>query len=647
MVNKSKFEELVGDVEAFRLMLEGAFKEWMGAYNVLLVDTNEYLFPKAKEHKYFRPFCRKLRSKDAGENRCRECNRNAAFRAAQERRPLAYPCHAGLIDIAIPILVNEKLVATVFCGQIRPKSKELNEEGLRKAQQLERKLGFEAGELVSLWWKVPQISDDEINNVINKVWKIVTYVSELGHEKLELQKRFWKDKQRLKESKSLEWAARELGGLVGEWDEFWSKVDKVLEQMTKVIGASCVMMLIPETGDFTERRFMVKAVAQLPTKKFKGRLYSYNDELFQDKLLQKVIEKGEITLVPFIRDHQNSESICGSMMRFAPSLAAKIDEVALTRVRLGEGVNGILLFFLNKKRDISESLPIDEEKITLAQLASLIGTAYHNCSLYQARQRDIILRRDWLRRVTHQLLAPLHGLQGYAEDAWERLVRWEKEGPQYLSDWTPDKIQKWKNELQRWKHSFEAVVWSSHYAARLARNLSWIIFGADEKTEFDLVEDAVGLLIKCARDFQGIARERGLRRVKVDAQSIAPLNGKLYLNDDLLRQAIGNLLDNAVKYSYRNTDIVIEGSIAGRWAQVRVINVGVCLHQDEIEKIFEEGYRGEEARRRHPAGTGIGLTVARQIIELHGGKLTARPSVQTRYGCKTTFTIWLPIQTKK
>jgi len=248
------------------------------------------------------------------------------------------------------------------------------------------------------------------------------------------------------------------------------------------------------------------------------------------------------------------------------------------------------------------------------------------------------------------LLAPLHGLQGYAEDAWRRLLRWQQEGPLSSADWTDEKVQRWEDELWRWIYSFESVVWSSHYAARLARNLAWIVFNESqeerERTDFDLVEDIGGLLIKYARDFQGIAAQRGLRRVEVDTQSVAHLNGKLCVNDDLLRLAVGNLLDNAVKYSNRGTDILIEGEIVGEWAQIRVTNEGIRLYPEEVEEIFEKGHRGKEARNRHPTGTGIGLTVARQIIELHGGKLTAQPSKRTRRGWQTTFVISLPINTE-
>jgi|Deesub1362B_J571_1020462.scaffolds.fasta_scaffold05056_1 signal transduction histidine kinase/ligand-binding sensor protein len=607
----SKFEEIIGDIEVFRLMLDGAFREWKGAYDVLLADTGKYLF-YPKQEPSFRPFCRKLRSRPKGEFLCWKCDQDAASKAAREGHPIVYPCHTGLIDIAIPILVEGELVATVFCGQLRPREKEVKIEGLEKVRRLEEELGFRKGELVELWEQAPQFSEKEVHNTKERVWRIVTYVSNLGHERLELRKAHRKDQQRLRESAALEEVAKELSELAREWDEFWNKVRLVLEQITEAIGASCAMMVLPDSTTGTTKKIVVTAVTRLPRTDFEGRSYSLDDELFQ-----KVVKEGEIALVPF-RQHRDPATICGSITQCVPSLAAELDEVALVRVGLSSERAGILLFFLNKERDASKSLPIQEEKVTLVQLASLIGAAYYNCSLYQERQRELILRRGWLRRVTHQLLAPLHGLQGYAEDAWLRLLRWEKEGLWHPADWTISKTRWWQDELQRWKHALESVVWTTLYAARLAKNLEWTVFDEERKNEqddLDLIEDVGGLLIKYARDFQGIARERGLRKVEVDTQSVACLNGKICVNDDLFRQAVGNLLDNAVKYSNPGTDIIINGGIVEEWAQIRVINEGIRLLPEETEKIFEEGYRSQEACFRHATGTGIGLTVARQIID--------------------------------
>jgi signal transduction histidine kinase len=499
---------------------------------------------------------------------------------------------------------------------------------------LESELGFEQGELVSLWQQAPQISEDEINSTKDRVWKLVNYISELGHERLELQKAHQRDQQRLRESEALERAARDLSGLTSEWDEFWGKVSQVLEQMTEVIDASCGMVVVSESATGPQGKGDVKAIARLPAEHFQERVYSY------DEVFRKVVEESEIVTVPYGR-HCDPNTIYGSIRQFAPSLATELDEVVLVPVRLGDEQVGTMLFFLSKGQDISGSVPILEKKGLLVQLASLIGVAYQNCRLYQVRQREIGLRRAWLEQVTHQLLAPLHGLQGYAENLWKRLQRWEAQSPQHFASWTEE-------EIRWWKYSLESMVWSSHYASRLAMNLVWPVYSdkQHERLDLEVVEDVGSLLIACARSFQGIAEQKRLRKVTVKLHSVACLNGRLRASKDLLRQAVGNLLDNAVKYANPGTDVLIEGGIVGDRAEIRVINDGIRLYSEEVELILRDGYRGREARMRYPTGTGIGLTVARQIIELHGGTLTARPSEQTSRGWQTTFVISLPIHPK-
>lgn len=634
------FEELIGDVDAFRLMLEGAFKQWEGSYDVLLADTGEYLFhPKADPS--FRSFCRRLRSRPEGELLCWKCDKDAALRAANRGEPIVYSCHASLIDIAVPILVAGDLVATVFCGQIRPAIEMPDTKSWEKVQDLEDRLGFDSGELIALWKDTPRIAEDEVEKTVQRVWRLVNYISELGQERLELRKAHQKDRLRLRESEVLESVAKELGGLASNWTEFWTKVHNVLEQTIDVVGASCAMLLTPTDVSDSPGELVIRAVAGLPHDRFNGRAY-----MSHDTILQRVVDEDEVKQVPF-GDYEDPSTICGSIRAEIPSLADSLDEAVMVRVGLGNHQAGLLLLFLNEEHDTSGSLSMKEEKGMIVHLASLIGTAHHNCFLYQAQQREMVLRRSWLRKVTHQLLAPIHGLQGYAEDAWRRLWWWQKRAPRSSGEWTENTLQRWTEELRRWEHSFESIVWSSHYAARLASNLAWMVYthGEEESQELasELVEDAGGLLIRCARDFQGLARERGLRKVEVNTATMAKLDGQLCVDENLFRQAVGNLLDNAVKYSDKGTDIIIDGGIVGGKARLRVINVGIRLSRQEIDRVFDEGYRTKEASLRHPAGTGIGLTVARQIIELHRGTLTAQASRRISPGWQTQFTIYLPI----
>ena len=168
--------------------------------------------------------------------------------------------------------------------------------------------------------------------------------------------------------------------------------------------------------------------------------------------------------------------------------------------------------------------------------------------------------------------------------------------------------------------------------------------------ELTVADDLTGELIQIARDFQGSARENRILKVEVETASVIPLNGRVAIitTDDLFRQAIGNLVDNAVKYSFEGTAIIIRGRLEKDWGVIDVINEGIRLAPGEETRIFEYEYRTPEARATYAPGTGIGLSVARDIIVQHGGTLTARPSVPVRkvgdrQSWLTTFSIRLPL----
>jgi len=94
---------------------------------------------------------------------------------------------------------------------------------------------------------------------------------------------------------------------------------------------------------------------------------------------------------------------------------------------------------------------------------------------------------------------------------------------------------------------------------------------------------------------------------------------------DLIRSAIENVVRNAVKYTGANTLVVIrlEYTDANRMAALHVLDEGPGVPAADLEHIFEPFYRVEEARERQSGGAGLGLAIARQIVTLHGGSISA------------------------
>lgn len=102
-----------------------------------------------------------------------------------------------------------------------------------------------------------------------------------------------------------------------------------------------------------------------------------------------------------------------------------------------------------------------------------------------------------------------------------------------------------------------------------------------------------------------------------DIDSLPSVNG----DRKALQLAVYNLLDNAIKYSIRGTPIMITAETLDDAVKVNISNFGLRLHADEIESVFDRGYRGREAALSDQIGTGLGLSIARTSVVDMGGTL--------------------------
>ena len=107
---------------------------------------------------------------------------------------------------------------------------------------------------------------------------------------------------------------------------------------------------------------------------------------------------------------------------------------------------------------------------------------------------------------------------------------------------------------------------------------------------------------------------------------------------DLLGNALMHLVDNALKFSPDTASVVIEGADEGERVAVRVRDRGIGIGEEHLPYIFERFYRVERNLAAATGGSGLGLTIAREIVQAHGGTL----AVESTPHSGSTFTIVLP-----
>jgi signal transduction histidine kinase len=112
-------------------------------------------------------------------------------------------------------------------------------------------------------------------------------------------------------------------------------------------------------------------------------------------------------------------------------------------------------------------------------------------------------------------------------------------------------------------------------------------------------------------------------------------------NRDLLNILLGNLINNAIKYSPEDTTIVVSALRDGADVKFQVQDQGYGIEADQLEQIFEEFYRTRHARELERDGTGLGLPIVQRAVESLGGRIR----VYSELDRGTRFDIWLPFQT--
>ena len=154
--------------------------------------------------------------------------------------------------------------------------------------------------------------------------------------------------------------------------------------------------------------------------------------------------------------------------------------------------------------------------------------------------------------------------------------------------------------------------------------------------EFNLEE----LVLERCKSFQPLARHKGVTfQVSRDQSS----NGITFGDQARTAQVVDNLLDNALRYAPQDSEISIVFRRENDQIQCSITDQGPGVPADQLELIFERFYRVEKSRDRESGGAGLGLAIARSLIEAQGGSIKA---ISSR-GSGATFTFSLPMNTDR
>jgi two-component system OmpR family sensor kinase len=251
----------------------------------------------------------------------------------------------------------------------------------------------------------------------------------------------------------------------------------------------------------------------------------------------------------------------------------------------------------------------------------LLGVAYLAGWLKERSARRVIERslqeaeqgrQRFIRRLDHEIKNPLTGLRAALVNLQETHNLEERQRASENANRAVERLTRLLNDL---------------------RKLSDLEERSIERMPVDIPEllDDVVEAARTIPAYQG--RSVNLLITKVPAP-LPPVTG----DRDLLSLALYNLVENALKYTSASDSVEVRAMEDGRAVVVEVADSGTGIASDELSKIFEELYRGSNARSTE--GSGLGLALVNRIIFLHGGQIDVRSRQNGPRG--TVFTVRLP-----
>ncbi len=390
-------------------------------------------------------------------------------------------------------------------------------------------------------------------------------------------------------------------------------VQAIAERIAEVLGDwSAVILKQPDSNDLRVASIYHRDLASLGL----AWSYIYRQTLkVGDGLIGQVVATGYPSLTMNIGSAQSGLSSAADTTSYHTPVM-QLASLLILPLRTRRETLGALVIAANHP-----DCAMTEDKLPLAELlAERASLAIENAKLYteqvEARRKleDLSrLKDEFLSIASHELRTPVTSIKGYTQLAKTLIHENDLRTSEEYLDIALDQIDRMSRLI------LELLDVSRIETGRLEirrEPIDWSAF----------VHDVVHHHHTTVSD-----RRLGLN---------VPVNGKRVAGDrDRLEQVLGNLLENAVKYSPDGSEIVVSVDDRGDQLVTSVRDRGIGIPGDELAQVFERFHRGRQVSSTNYGGLGLGLYISKQIIERHGGSIW----VESAEGVGTTFYFSLPV----
>jgi signal transduction histidine kinase len=256
---------------------------------------------------------------------------------------------------------------------------------------------------------------------------------------------------------------------------------------------------------------------------------------------------------------------------------------------------------------LDRRLPAYELK-ELAQLARSVNQMASDLAGVEQRRRELVSD------LSHELRTPLTILKGYLEGLADGTVEADPALYDRLARET-SRLQRLVNDLQELSRLESGYLPIHPRPTDLQPLLQSLIHRFQDQR---LPEDPVQLVLHCPEPLPPVP-----------------------LDPERIEQVMVNLLANALRYTHQG-QVTVAAEVAGDRLWISVADTGPGIAAEDLPQVFDRFWRADRSRDRTSGGTGIGLTICRRLVELHGGRIM----VESTVGEGTTFRFWLPKSTE-
>jgi signal transduction histidine kinase len=266
--------------------------------------------------------------------------------------------------------------------------------------------------------------------------------------------------------------------------------------------------------------------------------------------------------------------------------------------------------------DLDRRVPADRARTGAAEITEL--SRQFNTMAAQVQETMAVIMRDrdrsreFLADVSHELRTPLAALRTFNE------LLQEKAGadPAARAEF-----------LEASAQQLERLDWLAQNLLELSKLDSGLV-------RLDLRPDDVRATVQSAvEQAEAAARRRGvLLTTEVPDAPVVVRH-----DPPRIGQVVSNLVGNALKFTPRGGSVRVTLTPHRLGARIQVVDTGVGIDAAELPHIFDRFYRGSRAHEARGSGSGLGLSIVRSIVEMHGGRI----SVESRVGSGSTFTVTL------